>query len=220
MKFENTYVGGIEGAVLGARNPMQSIERSDSYRTWNDVTGIGFNIGENDMKLLQNLLRASIKETNSHSKFMRQIFVGVNMTAPLYLWKEIDQYRIGCTTNSESTMHTLSRTPITHDLFLFDNFKLDDEGITTTDLLDSVIEDCEKLRKKFVETKDKKYWRVLIQLLPEAWLQKRYWTCNYQVLRQIYFDRIKNEHKLSEWKDIGKWISTLPYAKELIMFCE
>lgn len=217
MKFENTNVTGIEGAVIGARNPMQSTAISDSFRTWNDITGVGFHIGDVDMKLLHNLLKAAMKEANSHSKFMRQIFVGVNLTAPLYLWKELDQYRVGCTTNSESTMHTLAQTEITRELFAFDDFQLD-ECLNSVELLQFVINDCEKLRKKYLETKDIKYWRALIQLLPESWLQKRYWTCNYQVLRQIYFERVKNKHRLIEWQDIGRWIKTLPYAQDLIMF--
>lgn len=218
MKFENTNVSGIEGAVIGARNPMQTYDKSDSFRTWNDITGVSFSIGENDIGLLQRLLKAAQQEANSHCKFMRQIFVGVNMTAPLYLWKELDQYRVGCTTNSQSTMHTIATTPISADMFAIDDFIVDENFSCFHYFMNNVIEYCEMLRNKYLETKDKKYWKALIQLLPESWLQKRYWTCNYQVLRQIYFERVKNIHKLSEWQEIGRWISTLPYAKELIMY--
>ena len=165
-------------------------------------------IGKNDLKLAQKLILAG----SDHSKFMRQIFVSMDITAPLYWWKEMDQYRIGCTTNSESTMHKLATTPITRDCFSFDN--TDSFSPLITDLFDDLIQDLEKIRKSYLETKDVRYWRALIQLLPSSWNQTRTWTADYQVLRAIYFAR--RYHRLSEWVQFTDRILTLPYAKELI----
>jgi hypothetical protein len=143
---------------------------------------------------------------------MRQIFVSMDITAPLYFWKEMDQYRIGCTTNSESTMHKLATTPITKDCFSFDS--IEDLYYLMEESFEDYVQDCEKLRLKYLETKNIRYWRALIQLLPSSWNQTRTWTANYAVLRNIYHSR-KN-HKLSEWRDFCRKIEQLPYAKELI----
>lgn len=220
MKFENTEVMNFRAALRGMRNPLESWDKSDSgwaYVVNKDGTSKAqFVIGDNDMKTAQNLIKASIKGGNSHSKFLRQIFVTVDITAGLHWWKEFDTYKVGTVANSCSTMHKLASTPITLDCFEWEEFKIEDD-IYLSDCFTNVVADCEELRKKYLETKDKKYWRGLIQLLPESWLQKRTVTLNYQVLRTMYFDR--RNHKLSEWsEDFINWMGTLPYAKELIMY--
>ena len=218
MKFEKTQVFNFDGAIRGMRNPLESHDKSDSYF---DNNG-NFIIGENDLELMQRLLKASIKEGNSHSKFLRQIMVCVDITAPLYWYKEFDTYKVGTVANSTSTMHKMASKPITLDCFEIDDYH--PEIITTKEEIDYLIQFLEVLRTKYLETKDKRYWKELIRWLPEGWLQTRTVTLNYQVLRQMYFDR--RNHKLNEWsgKDnpelptFCKWVGSLPYAKELIMY--
>ncbi len=172
-------------------------------------------IGPNDMKLMQNL----IKTGSDESKFMRQIMVSMDIEAPLYWWKQFSTYKVGTVANSCSTMHKLASTPITRDCFSFDEdidrLNMIDPTVLSV-RLDCMLDDLEQLRQMYEMTGDKRYWRALIQLLPEAWVQKRTVTLNYQVLRNIYFAR-KN-HKLQEWKDFCNMIEELPYAKELICF--
>jgi hypothetical protein len=174
-------------------------------------------IGPKDLKLAQSLILAG----SDHGKFMRQIFISMDLTLPLYVWKEFDTYKVGTVANSCSTMHKLATTPITKECFSFDEeghqilFDAYGEvGYYLMSLDDISIGGCEVLRKKYLETKDIKYWRALIQLLPESWNQKRTITLNYQVLRAIYFAR-KN-HKLQEWSDFCHMIEGLPWGKELI----
>ena len=180
-------------------------------------------IGPNDMDLCQRLGHAGPE----HRKYMRQIFISVDITAPLYWWKEADTYKVGTTANSTSTMHKLASTPITLDCFeigdyddsleafefIYDSDKTDKMpmGIFVSDL----ISDLEALRQKYNETQDKRYWKELIRWLPNGWLQTRTWTANYEVLRNMYHQR-KN-HKLVEWHAFCKWVESLPYAKELII---
>ena len=213
MRFENTEVMNIDNALRGMRNPMNSWDKSDSGIK-ND-TGFSFNnkfvIGENDMKLAQSL----IKSGSEHRKFMRQIFISVDITAPLYWWKEFDTYKVGTVANSTSTMHKLASTPITKDCFemddftpLIDNFKIDLSWQTVVTYL-------EQLRQKYNKTKDKRYWKELIRLLPESWLQKRTITMSYENVYNMVHQR-KN-HKLSEWSvSFIDWAKTLPYAEELL----
>ena len=165
-----------------------------------------FYFGPKDLKLAQSLVRAGTDE----SKFMRQIFISVDVTAPLYWWKEMDTYKVGTVANSTSTMHKLSSRPIEINDFSFDK----DWDLDFNLAKEYIISACETLRQKYVGTKDKRYWRALIQLLPESYNQTRTWTANYAVLRNIYFAR--RNHKLQEWRDFCKWIETLPWAKELI----
>ena len=173
-------------------------------------------IGSNDLKLAQRLIKAG----TPNDKFLRQIFVSVDITAPLYWWKEMDQYRVGCTTNSTSTMHKLASTPITIDCFEIDDYNisccLDIVNRDYDFISDDLIPFLENLRKKYLETKDIRYWKELIRWLPESWLQTRTWTANYSVLRNIYHWR--KGHKLSEWKTFCDWIEGLPYTNELILF--
>lgn len=218
MKFENTEVWGFEHSLRGMRNPLNSHIKSDSYYD-ND----NYVIGENDFGLAQRLIKAG----NEHRKFMRQIFVSVDITAPFYWWKEFDTYKVGTVANSTSTMHKLATTPITLDCFeiddydrnlsLADNPEDDNELNHISAFEEDVIMVLENLRQKYLETKDKRYWKELIRFLPESWLQKRTITMNYENIRNMYFQR-KN-HKLTEWSEsFIKWVESLPYAEELIMY--
>ena len=236
MKFSNTSVMNFENAFRGLRNPKNSWDRSDSGKLYWDGTWyheelknyfteyrVNFYIGENDMKLAQTLIKAG----NEHRKFMRQIFVSVDITAPLYWWKEFDTYKVGTVANSTSTMHKLATTPITLDCFeiddydrnlsLADNPKDDDwlDNISTFE--EDIIYVLENIRQKYLETKDKRYWKELVRWLPESWLQKRTITMNYENVRNMYFQR--RNHKLTEWSEsFIKWVESLPYAEELIMY--
>ena len=177
-------------------------------------------LGPKDLNLAQRMIKAG----TSDRKFLRQIFVSVDITAPLYWWKEADTYKIGTVANSTSTMHKLASTPITFDCFEMDDFEnlrvYDNEPYNTdtfiTDIWDDIIGYCETLRLRYNETKDKRYWKELIRVLPEAWLQTRTVTLNYEVLRNIYFQR--RYHKLTEWHRFCEWIESLPYGKELITY--
>lgn len=171
-------------------------------------------IGPNDLELAQRLVRAG----NEHAKFMRQIFVCVDITAPIYWWKEADTYKIGTVVNSTSTMHKLASTPITIECFEIGDYNPDLQLIDPAHLnirIDSFLDDLEQLRQIYFKTKDKRYWKELVRWLPESWLQTRTMTMDYANLRNIYFQR-KN-HKLTEWHQFCEWIKTLPYAQELIM---
>ena len=219
MLFENTEVFNFDGALRGMRNPKESWNKSDSGIK-ND-TGFAFNdefvIGPNDLQLEQTLIKAG----SEHRKFMRQIFVSVDITAPLYWWKEFDTYKVATVSNSCSTMHKLADTPITLDCFemgdftpLIDNFKIDLSWQTIVTYL-------EQLRQKYNETKDKRYWKELIRLLPESWLQKRTVTMNYENLLGICSKGQRRFHKLTEWSvDFIQWARNLPYAQDLLFIDE
>ena len=187
---------------------------------YNDICEYAF-IGPNDIELAQRMIKAG----SPNDKFLRQIFVSVDITAPLYWWKEMDTYKVGTTANSTSTMHKLASTPITVDCFEMDDFNngliIEDDNnptfIVTIDQRAGVFLDAlEKLRLKYNETKDIRYWKELIRWLPESWLQTRTFTCNYAVLRNIIHWR--KGHKLTEWQAFLDWTATLPYAKELLFF--
>lgn len=205
IKITNINTYNFENAFRGLRNPMDSWSKSDSFF----VKDKAF-LGDNDKALAQRMIAAGTDE----SKFLRQIFVSMDIDAPLYWWKEMDQYRIGCTTNSTSTMHRLSKTPINEKCFSFEDSIFENEE--WQEIRNRVINECEMLRQQYEKTKDKRYWRALIQLLPSAWNQKRTWTANYQVLRAIYFSR-KN-HKLEEWRVFCHMLESLPLSKELICY--
>lgn len=225
MKFENTEVFNFEGALRGMRNPLESWDKSDSYPITYDSKNANkclgqiaeFHIGDNDLKLAQKLILAG----SEHAKFMRQIFVSVNITAPLYWYKEFDTYKIGTVANSTSTMHKLTSKPITLDCFETDDYEpmllIGNEYVYKLDnKINCIVIFLEELRKQFLETKDKRYWKELIRWLPESWLQTRTVTLNYAVLRNMYFQR--RNHKLTEWSvDFINWIKELPYSEELIM---
>ena len=219
MRFENTEVWGFEHAIRGMRNPLESWDKSDSHYDIEEVMVDEevvlergkYIIGSNDLQLAQTLIRAG----SEHRKFLRQIFASVDITAPLYFFKELDTYKVGTVANSTSTMHKLASTPITIDCFemsdftpLIDNFKIDLSWQTIMTYL-------EQLRQRYNETKDKRYWKELIRLLPESWLQKRTITMNYENILNMY--RQRKNHKLTEWsKSFCDWVKTLPYAEELI----
>lgn len=212
MKFENTEVFNIHNAIRGMRNPLESWHLSDTLQCSRAGIMQHFStIGDKDLELAQKLIRAG----TDHSKFMRQIFVSVDITAPIYWWKEFDTYKIGTTANSTSTMHTITKKPITTECF---DFKFPSSDKVDKTILD-LIKTLEELRLKYLETKDKKYWKLLIQLLPQSWLQLRTVSLSFQNLRAIRSAR-KN-HKLTEWSiDTMKWIESIPYSEQLILFDE
>jgi hypothetical protein len=232
IKIENVEVMNFEGAIRGMRNPLNSWDKSDSY-DWtlcvckddfdeaktdgkigkdsvyeilgHDAYTSRFNIGKNDLALMQKL----VKSGSEHRKFMRQIFVCADFTAPLYWWKEMSQYRIGCTTDSCSTMHTIHKKE-----FELDDFSHEHLFESSISVLDKVIDELNEWRAFYLESKNKKEWWQLIQLLPSSYNQKRTWTGSYENLFSMYHQR-KN-HRLDEWREFCDWILTLPYMKELI----
>lgn len=222
MKFEKTDVWGFEHALRGMRNPYDSWNKSDSgmgcskdlcYKCDNSLCDediSAYVIGEKDMELATLL----IKGGSEHRKFLRQIFVSVDITAPFYWWKEFDTYKVGTVANSCSTMHTLSKYPITKNCFEMGDYH--DSAFNGFEYnWDNLINSLEALRKEYNNTKNKVYWKELIRMLPESWLQKRTVTLNYENLLSIVHQR-KN-HRLVEWKvDFINWVRTLPYAKQLI----
>lgn len=210
MNFTETEVFNFRGALRGMRNPLNSWYKSDSYEINNK-----FIIGSNDLKLVQGLIPGGAE----HRKFLRQIMVSVDITAPLYIWKELDTYKIGTTANSTSTMHKLASTPITLDCFEIGDYNpiIEEDDYSIRVYSEGVlIPFLESLRLKYLETKNKKYWKELIRWLPESWLQKRTITLNYEVLRNIVHQRA--HHKLIEWTAFIDWCKTLPYAEELIFY--
>ena len=221
MKFEHTEVMNFEGALRGMRNPMNSWAKSDSKIAWEYGKLPHYEIGPNDMSLAKRLITGGTE----HRKFLRQIMVSVDITAPLYWWKEFDTYKVGTTANSTSTMHKLASTPITLECFETDDYCSDlvyftHDGDTLTDytvsdISSNMIEDLEALRQKYNETKDKRYWKELIRWLPNGWLQTRTITMNYENLRSMYHQR--EHHKLTEWHSFCDWVETLPYAQEFII---
>lgn len=214
MKFTDTQVFNFEGAIRGMRNPMNSWDKSDSWQSdFKNDGKDGFVIGTNDLKLAQQLIRAG----SEHRKFLRQITVSVDITAPLYWWKEFDTYKVGTTANSTSTMHKLTSSEITMDCFEMGDYQnIEVVGTATTNTMwKSAIMYMEMLRKKYNETKDVQYWKELIRALPESWLQTRTVTMNYENLYSII--RHRGNHKLIEWRESYiNWCKILPYADELL----
>jgi hypothetical protein len=209
-------------------------EEIEKNQTWlieqgcmncDDYKNIGYYnfIGPKDMDLAQRL----IKSGPEHRKFLRQIIVSFDLTAPFYFWKEFDTYKVATVANSCSTMHKLTSYPIDVDNFEIEDFNPDlvfwtnDNGDSPVDYeIRDHIEDhmffLEKLRQKYLETKDKRYWKELVRWLPEGWLQKRTITLNYETLRSMWIQR--HNHKLTEWHTFCNWIESLPYAKNLILY--
>ena len=234
MKFENTEVFNFEGALRGMRNPKESWAKSDSGNVFDDDRQEWrYVIGEKDLALAKGLIIAG----SEHRKFMRQIFVSVDITAPLYWWKEFDTYKVGTVANSTSTMHKLASTPITMGCFEMDDFEnvcynefetgVEFEGLKELARYEvftywnEIIDVLERLRMLYLETKDKRYWKELIRLLPESWLQKRTVTMDYENLLAICSRGQRRYHKLTEWSTAFiSWARTLPYAQELIFLDE
>lgn len=212
IKFEHPEVWGWEHAIRGMRNPLNSWDKSDSA---------GDQLGQNDLSLMRRLIRAG----SSHRKFLRQIFVSVDITAPLYWWKEYDTYKVGTVANSCSTMHKITAKKFTLDDFSHEhlgNFdeplRKDDNGLTRfpwfKTSLKSTIDVLNYARELYLETQDKKYWWQIIQLLPQSYNQRRTVTLTYENLLNMVSQR--RGHKLDEWHDFCDWVFTLPYAEELL----
>lgn len=224
MKFKGIKTWGWENALIGMRLPM-SFDYEDAKKKVDSVfyeNGSLMTVGESDLKVMKNLIKADSNDRTGspNSKFLRMIHCQICVTAPIYWWKEMDTYKIGTVRNSSSTMHKLANTPITIDCFEMDDFADSDEesnayNLYTKSVWSKLIEHLEALRKEFNETKDKRYWKELIRLLPESWLQTSVLDLNYETLRNIYAWR-KN-HKLTEWHQFCKVIEELPLAKELII---
>lgn len=192
----------LEGAIRGARNPMNSWNRMDSYY---DENG-NFVLGPNDLDLARRLAHAG----SDHRKYLRQIFVTVDITAPLYWWKEFDTYKVGTTANSTSTMHKIHAKEFTREDFSCD--RMDEAGLA---MLDCVIAYLESERQKFLADKENKQaWHNMIQTLPSSYNQMRTVTLNYENLINMYYAR--RNHKLAEWHVLCDWILSLPYASDLI----
>lgn len=234
LKIENTEVVGWEAAIRGMRNPMNSWDKSDSRFSLLDDCGdcthcnLRFDecheqqIGPNDLDLMTRLRNAG----TDHRKFMRMITVYLDITAPLYWWKEFDTYKVGTVANSCSTMHKIADKEFTLDDFSCEHLYAEDEidgmyysttaeeEFTSTDVLKVVIESLNNYRKMYLATKDKKEWWQMIQLLPSSYNQRRTVMLNYEVLANIYKSR--RNHKLDEWHTFCDWIESLPYSELII----
>ena len=226
LKVENLRTFNWEGALRGMRNPMNSWAKSDSTF---DENGNIINIGENDLRLMKTLFKAGTE----HRKYLRQIFVSMDITAPFFWWKDFCTYKVGVTSNSCSTMHKLTSKPITLDDFSIDNTELiddeEDEALSKAFFL-SVVAHCETYRQKYLTYKQKaklnpkrakhynscakRYWRKLVQLLPSSYNQKRTITMNYENVFNIIHQR--QSHKLSEFHTLCDVLKTLPYVQELL----
>ncbi len=200
--IENVCTYGWEGAFRGMRNPMNSWERADSCT---DEHG-NFVPGVKDLQLAEKLCRAG----SDHRKFMRQIFVSMDITAPLYWWKEFDTYKVGTVANSCSTMHTLHKKEIT-----VEDFSRDGMGVFAEGFLSEGVQVLNALRERYLESGDEGCWRSLVQLLPCSYNQKRTVTANYEVIRNMVAAR--KGHKLTEWREFCREMGDLPYADKLIV---
>ena len=201
IQIEKIETFGWESAIRGMRNPMNSWDKSDSCSVEE-----GYRVGYNDLDLMQRLVNAG----TDHSKFMRMIMVSMDITAPLYWWKEYDTYKVGTVANSCSTMHKIHAKEFTMNDFSHEHLS----GGALVALQSVIVPQLNEDRQAFIETKDKQYWHNMIQLLPSSYNQKRTVLVNYAVLRNIYHAR-KN-HKLDEWRTLCKEIEMLPYAVSLI----
>ena len=208
IKIEKTDVYGWESAIRGMRNPMNSWDKSDSkWDGFGDADG--FTIGDNDLDLMKRLAKGGAV----HAKYRRMITVYVDITAPLYWWKEFDTYKVGTVANSCSTMHKIHAKE-----FELKDFSCEDLTERSLIILESVIDELNFNRDLFITTKDKKHWKQMIQLLPTSYNQKRTIMLNYEVLVGMYRDR-KN-HKLDEWHTFCDWIKSLPYSELITMESE
>lgn len=218
IKLEHTVLPSPEQMkfiIEGTRNPFDSWAKSDSYETPSEekispdgIPNMDFVVGEADYKLMQNLSRGR----GSDRKFLRQIPIGVRITAPLYWYKEFDTYKVGTVANSCSTMHKIHSGEFTIDQFSIEHLiEEEDRTMCSISSIHRTIADLNTARELYLKTKDKKYWWQMIQLLPSSYNQTRNVTLNYEVLRAMYWDR-KN-HKLDEWREFCKWIEKLPLSE-------
>ena len=220
IKIENVEVFGWEAAIRGMRNPMNSWDKSDSYefKEWHYYD---YFIGDNDLKLMKNLSKAGA----DHGKFLRMINVTLDITAPLYWWKEFDTYKVGTVANSCSTMHKIHDKEFTLEDFSCEHLERltslrlnGAPGTSNFDYMEPLkmtITALNAARLTYLDTKDKEYWWQMIQLLPSSYNQKRTVQLNYQVLKTMYFAR--KHHKLDEWREFCEWCETLPYFKEVCL---
>ena len=204
LTVDHISVMNLENAMRGARNPLNSWARSDSHY---DEQG-NYILGENDLSLATRLCSAG----TDHRKFIRQIMVSMDITAPMYWWKEFDTYKVGTVANSTSTMHKIHAKP-----FSLEDFSTDHMTPEVLAQFRTWVDYLEQVRLRYMEDKDKAYWYDLIQLLPSSYDQKRTVTLNYEVLANIYFAR--RSHKLDEWHTFCDMIASLPYAREIILAC-
>lgn len=241
IKIENVEVLGFEHAIRGMRNPMNSWAKSDSsyhgtrylhygdndIACFYDVDGDPYvldkvELGPNDQNLMMRLANGG----PVHAKYRRMITVYLDITAPLYWWKEFDTYKVGTVANSCSTMHKIHAEPFSWDNFSHEHLFIDDKTLefmrvneiepswSSIDILSAVIVALNEYRKKFLETNDKKYWYQMIQLLPSSYNQKRTIMLNYEVLFGMY--KWRKNHKLDEWREFCEWIESLPYSEVII----
>ena len=203
LTLKNTSVMNFENAIRGARHPMNSWGRMDSHT---EPDG-SFVFGPNDLDLAMRLAKAG----SDHRKYLRMVFVSVDVTAPLYWLKEYDTYKVATVANSTSTMHKIHSKP-----FSMDDFSCDHMTDGTKKFMETVVAELENIRLRFKETKSKDDWYDMIQLLPSSYNQMRTCTFNYETLINIY--RARKNHKLAEWHTFCDWIETLPYAEQLITF--
>lgn len=223
IKISNTKTFNFEGAIRGMRNPMNSWDNSDSeyiYENIRDSTGF-FKIGEKDLVLAKKLINAG----SDHRKFIRQMFISVDIEAPLYWWKEFDTYKVGTVANSCSTMHKIHDKEFELNDFSCEHLMRDSEswnieeeyaeGESPLAVLEYIMVVLNFYRNKFIETKNKRYWWQMIQLLPSSYNQLRTVTLNYENVLNMYTAR-KN-HKLDEWHTFCDWVETLPYFKEFFL---
>lgn len=222
IKIKNTHVDNFPAAIRGMRNPLESWERSDSFpvtrndstiknsgmfkgfRNIENITISGYVIGKSDIELMKKLYAAG----SEHAKYLRQINVSFDITAPIYWWKEWDTYKIGTVANSTSTMHTIHKRDIILDDFSHDY--LDDLGLAA---LRETIDLLNYYRVKFIETNDRAYWNSIIQLLPSSYNQTRTISTNYAVIMNMINQR--RGHKLKEWRDLVTYFVRLPYIAEI-----
>ena len=222
IKIENTEVYGWKAAIRGMRNSYNSWDKSDSYETHIEnpqtlnTAPFEFFIGDNDLELMRKLVKAG----SDHSKFMRMITVTCDITAPLYWWKEFDTYKVGTVRNSCSTMHKITEKEFTLDDFSHEHLITYDDGTelyigdTKYNSLDGMIFIVDLLnhyRGLYLDTKDKRFWWQIIQLLPSSYNQRATLMLNYEVLANMYHSR--KAHKLDEWVEFCKWIESLPYSE-------
>ena len=205
IKIERTSVMNLENAIRGARNPMNSWARSDSFY---DAEG-NYVLGPNDLDLARRLRRAG----SDHRKYLRQVFVSVDITAPMYWWKEYDTYKVATVANSTSTMHK-----ITSKQFSIDDFSHDHMTPDTEKFMQIIVDELEKIRLRYLAKGNKNDWYYIIQLLPSSYNQMRTCSFNYETLINIYYAR--KDHKLTEWHTFCDWILSLPYANELIVLAD
>ena len=204
IKVENIEVWGFEHAIRGMRNPLNSWDRSDSGYglLTNDLNS--FDIGKNDLDLMKRLFNAGTE----HRKYLRQIFVSMDIVAPLYLWKEFDTYKVGTVANSCSTMHRIAAKP-----FEMSDFSHEKLGIGTETTLKIVVDELNKEREMYLQSHDKSFWWGMIQLLPSSYNQRRTITMDYENVFSIIKQR--SGHKLDEWNEFVKILKTLPYVMEI-----